>query len=312
MTTPPVIILDTDMGNDIDDALALVMVHELQRMGECSLAGITISKENPWAAAFTRLVNARCGNPDIPIGVVRNGATPEDGPFIRKIAEPYGQPTECEDAIRLLRKLLRDQPDHSVVLVTIGFFTNVAHLLASDSDDISPLGGRKLVERKVRFVSSMAGNFSHEAASGPDLGNPEFNVRTDIPAARHFVNECPAPIIFSAFEIGSAILFPGALIDEILAIEPGNPVAAGYAAYLQMPYDRQTWDQTAVLYAVRPGERYFDLSAPGVVRIDDQGFTEFAPRPGGLHRHLILREDRSQQVRDTIAELSIRFPHLVS
>ncbi len=312
MKTPPVIILDTDMGNDIDDALALVMLHELQRVGECSLGGITISKGNPWAAAFTRLVNARCGNPDIPIGMVRNGATPEDGRFIRKIAEVHGQPPECDEATRLLRTLLEAQADGAVVLVTIGFFTNVARLLASTPDDISPLGGRELVARKVRFVSSMAGNFCHEVSRGPDLGNPEFNVRTDIPAARDFVSQCPVPIVFSAFEIGSAILFPGAEIEGILVTEPDNPVAAGYAAYLPMPYDRQTWDQTAVLYAVRPEAGYFDLSSPGTVRVDEQGFTEFTPQPGGLHRHLILNEDQSGRVRDTIADLSTRFLILVS
>ena len=34
---PPGVIFDTDMGNDVDDALALAMLHALESRGECRL-----------------------------------------------------------------------------------------------------------------------------------------------------------------------------------------------------------------------------------------------------------------------------------
>lgn len=43
---PVPIILDTDMGNDIDDALALGLIHTLQTRGECRLLAVTLSKDN--------------------------------------------------------------------------------------------------------------------------------------------------------------------------------------------------------------------------------------------------------------------------
>jgi hypothetical protein len=55
-----------------------------------------------------------------------------------------------------------------------------------------------------------------------------------------------------------------------------------------MPYDRQTWDLTSVLYAVRPQSDYFKLSAPGRVTVDDKGQTHFAEASDGRHRYLIL------------------------
>lgn len=297
------------MGNDIDDALALAMLHTLQRQGECRLLGVAISKGNPWASAYTRLVNDCCGDRSIPIGINEAAPTPEEGNFIRKISESHGElPGGEEEAVPMLRRLLAAQPDHSVVLVTIGFFTNVSRLLDSPPDDVSELTGLDLFARKVRFVSSMAGNFRPEENTGPDVGNPEFNIRTDVPAAQNFVSRCPAPIFFSGFEVGAAVRFPSTAIEELLVENPDHPIAAGYAAYLPMPYDRQSWDQTAVLQAVRPEAEYFESSSAGTVKIDDEGYITFEPSEKGLHRHLILPGQNIPTVLAAIITLSTSFP----
>ena len=51
------VIFDTDMGNDIDDALALALLHALESRGECRIIAVTITKDNPWAAPYIDLVN---------------------------------------------------------------------------------------------------------------------------------------------------------------------------------------------------------------------------------------------------------------
>lgn len=60
--TPPAVplIFDTDIGNDVDDVLALGMIHALQSRGECNLLAVTITKDHPLAAAFTDAVNTHC------------------------------------------------------------------------------------------------------------------------------------------------------------------------------------------------------------------------------------------------------------
>src|SRR5687767_15975095 len=75
---PVKLIFDTDMGNDIDDALALGVIHALQSRGECELLAVTITKDNPKAAPFVDLVNTFYGRGDIPIGMVRDGKAPDD------------------------------------------------------------------------------------------------------------------------------------------------------------------------------------------------------------------------------------------
>lgn len=310
----PHIWLDTDMGNDVDDALALTMLHAMQRRGQCRLIGVSVSKDNSWAAPYTQRVNARCGAPELPVGVVQGGATADEGPFIGRLcredaARPAREPGRWPEAVGLLRKTLATQPDASVVIVSIGFYTNLSRLLNSKADAHSPLDGRALIARKVAWVCSMAGNFNPkpEESGGPDMGNPEFNIRTDIPAAVNFINGCPRPIVFSGFEIGANIRFPGAAVEKLLAVDPENPVAKAYALYLPMPYDRQCWDQTAVLYAVRPTAGYFDLSERGRAVIDDSGYSTFAPHSGGLHRHLALNERSQREALEEITRLSCEF-----
>src|SRR5580698_9347158 len=127
------VIFDTDMGNDIDDALGLALLHALESRGECRIIAVTITKDNPWAAPYIDIVNTFYGRPNIPIGMVKgSGVTPEDSPMIRVPAERGLYPhklksgAEAQDAVAVLRQALAGQPDQSVVIVQVGFSTNLA------------------------------------------------------------------------------------------------------------------------------------------------------------------------------------------
>jgi purine nucleosidase len=275
MAADPVpLIFDTDIGNDVDDALALAVIHALESRGEAKLLAVTITKDNRYAAPYIDIVDTFYGRPQVPIGVVKNGKTPEDSAMIRvpvesnKYARRGGAPG---DAVEVLRKVLGGAADGSVVIAQVGFSTNLARLLAAD---------RELVARKVKLLSVMAGAFP--------TGPPEYNVKTDIPSAQKVFEEWPTPIVFSGFEIGKALLFPATAVEHGFTWVKDHPVADAYRAYMKMPYDRPTWDLTAVLYGVRPDAGYFGLSAPGRVTVDEKGVTHFAEVAGGRHRYLLL------------------------
>ena len=282
------VIFDTDMGNDVDDALALAMLHALESRGECRLLAVTVTKDNAWAPVFVDLVNTFYGRGYIPVGMVKaSGVTPLDSPMIRVPAErrkPDGTPlyprrlgsgAEAVDAVPLLRRVLAAARDGSVVMVQVGFSTNLARLL-DDPADV------ELVRRKVKLLSVMAGNFAEPKA--------EFNVQKDTASARKLFDRWPGAVVASGWEIGEAMKFPAARIERDFAWEADHPVVDAYRAYMKMPYDRQTWDLTAALYAVRPEGGYFDLSPPGRIAADDLGRTTFRAEPAGKHRYLILRE----------------------
>lgn len=67
------IILETDIGNDVDDALALGLAYNYVDAGKMNLLAITINKEGSAPGEFVDIMNTFYGHPEIPIGVIRNG-----------------------------------------------------------------------------------------------------------------------------------------------------------------------------------------------------------------------------------------------
>ncbi len=307
------IIFDTDMGNDIDDALALDMLYKFMDAGKIELLGIMSNKNDPRSAEFIDIMGTWYGYPDVPVGIVRDGVdTSADGinsqgvnylqavcemnengvPVFKRSIEDFGS---LPDAYVLYRKLLAGRPDHSVVIVSVGFSTNLARLLDSPADAYSPLTGRELVAEKVRSISVMAGNFVGDRFS-------EYNVNRDIPSARKLFAECPVEINVSPFELGNEICYPGESIENGLDRGVPHPVAEAYKAYLPMPYDRPTWDLTAVLWAVEPADR-FVRSEKGVVVIDPDGLSSFMPCAEGRHYLLSTAEGRKEIIKERFVEL---------
>nr|WP_262481289.1 nucleoside hydrolase [Alistipes sp. An116] len=83
--------------------------------------------------------------------------------------------------------MLASQPDSSVVVISVGFATNLRMLLESAPDSVSNLSGEELVARKVRLLSMMGGNFVNPRAR-------EFNIRYDVLSARTlFERFCLSP-----------------------------------------------------------------------------------------------------------------------
>ena len=53
-TEPVRLVFDTDIGNDVDDVLALGMIHSLQSRGHCELLAVTVTKDNAKAGRVYR------------------------------------------------------------------------------------------------------------------------------------------------------------------------------------------------------------------------------------------------------------------
>lgn len=311
------IILDTDIGNDVDDALALDMLYKYKDQGIVKILGILTNKDTKYAPEFVDIMNTWYGYPKIPIGTISNGVrlddyvnyaenvcvlNNEDGtPMFKRSYKNYDKllPSHI-----LYRKLLAAQPDNSVTVITIGFSTNLARLLETPGDKYSPLTGRELVAKKVRLVSVMGGDF---------IQNPraEFNIVNDIPAAKKLFSEWPGPIIVSPFAVGKAIKFPASVIQNDFNWGIQHPMVQAYLNYRKMPYDRPTWDLTSVLYAVKGAGDFFTVSEPGTVSVTDDGHTVFTPSPDGKHALLSVDKEQAARVKDYFIKLITIKPHTV-
>jgi hypothetical protein len=312
---PVRLIFDTDICGDCDDVLALGMIHSLQSRGQCRLLAVTISVDDELAAPFVDAVNTFYGRGDIPIGVVGKGGVIERSAFL-SLAEVQDEgrfryphdvvlKRPVAGATDLLRATLAAQPDRSVVIAQVGFSTNLARLLASGADRNSPLTGRELVERKVKRLSLMAGAFQ------PIEGNRrylEYNVVKDIASARVLAERWPTPMVYSGFEIGIALPYPAVSIERDYGYVRHHPLAEAYIARNPPPHNRPTWDLTSVLEAVVGDRGYFDVSPPGRVTVESDGFTRFDETSGGRQRFLVLRPERQARVLEALVRLSSQPP----
>lgn len=313
---PVKVIFDTDIGNDVDDVLALSMLHALQSRGECELLGVTVTKPDELAGPFVDVMNNFYGRPNIPIGCIRPSPSEPPSKFLQlanilddgapRYPHKLARGSDAPAATTLLRQLLSRQGDQSVVLIQVGYFSNLGALLDTPGDDNSPLPGRDLVQKKVKYLSLMAGCFDLERQKKNFL---EFNVIKDVPAARKVVAEWPTPMIWSGFEIGVAVPYPAVSILRDYSYVAHHPAAEAYILYNPPPHERPTWDLTATLYGVFPDRGYFDLSPPGRVSIDSDGFTRFTPDENGRDHFLILKENQIGRVREAEVQLATQPPN---
>jgi inosine-uridine nucleoside N-ribohydrolase len=287
------VIFDTDMGNDIDDALALAMLHSLTDRGECELIGVTLTNAHAAAVPYIRMINRFYGRPDLPVGAaihpLKDGT--QDGYMTKALAAASLPATGNADPAPLVLRRLLTASREKVIIVQTGFSTNLAALLASP-------GGAALAKEKVALVVAMAGNFAD--------GAPEYNVKIDAASAKAVFEQWPTPVLFSGFEIGRDLLYPAGSIERDFGYARPHPIAESYRAYQRMPYDRPTWDLTAALEAVRPG-RYFGQSAAGAVTVESNGVTRFATGQGD-RKYLLLDPARKKEVLEVLELLSSEPP----
>jgi hypothetical protein len=136
----------------------------------------------------------------------------------------------------------------------------MAKVLVSVSDEFSELNGEELVEKKVKKMVSMAGEYP---------SGQEHNIQMDVPETDYVLENWPTEIIFSGYKIGEKVKTGIPLINNKNI--QNSPVKEAYVVSIpQQPQDkngRMSWDQTAVLVAVRGAEPYYAL-VPGRNKVD--------------------------------------------
>ncbi len=262
------VILDSDMISDYDDMGALAMLHALADAGECEiLATVSCTRDNGSVAAI-EICNNYYGRPDLPVGCSKSHTAVRGAPkghqkFLdlqRKYPGTfrYANSDDAPDAVRVYREVLAMQPDGSVVLCSLGFLTNMRALLESGPDKFSPLGGRDLVKAKVKKWVAMACCYPR---------GHEYNSDGDAEASMVALEEWPTPIVFTDFQYGRHLYAGRAIAESDFAANPVKDVfKAGLApreSITRKSWDQlaghPSWDESAVLIAVRGEDSYFGL-----------------------------------------------------
>lgn len=279
--TPVALILDTDISSDVDDVGAVAVLHALADQGGVEILAMMVSSGDPWSAGCLDALNTFYGRPDIPIGVVEGESVIHESRFTREIAHQFpndfGIEQKKQTAVALYRKILASSSSRSVIIVSVGYLTNLSHLLQSKSDSISKWEGKTLVREKVKELICMGGQYP---------SGREWNFLHDAASAADVVENWPTPIGFVGFESGVSVLTGSGLKKTA----KNNPLRKSYQLYNGLQ-DRPSWDQMAVLFAVEKRSPSFDLRwafVHGKNRVLATGFNLWRYVPDGPHDHLRL------------------------
>jgi inosine-uridine nucleoside N-ribohydrolase len=256
---PALIIFDTDIAEDYDDVGALTLLHVFADKGEAKILATISSNNFETTVPTISVLNDYFGRQNIPIGVTKHKEPNRPCPqgwaqaIIKKYRHALSLNSEAKEAVALYREILSKQADNSVTIVTVGFFTNIADLLSSSPDQYSPLSGKELVNKKVKQLVSMAARLDEGENSGK-----EYNVCIDTKASQFVFEQWSKPFIISPFEVGAKIFTGIPLIRD--STITNSPVKDAFSIALQKDKNetgRMSWDETAVLAAVRGIEPYF-------------------------------------------------------
>jgi inosine-uridine nucleoside N-ribohydrolase len=180
---PVKLLLDTDIGTDVDDAVALAY---LLAQPDCELLGITtVTGQARERAALASVLCRAANRPEIPL--YPGAEVPLQGeqrqPVAQQAAVLPRWPHQAEfppgQAVDFLRRTIRERPGE-VVLLTIGPLTNAAQLFLSDPEAAGLL----------KALVIMGGCFNPEA---PECQRTEWNVSGD-PAASEIVYRAPVRV----------------------------------------------------------------------------------------------------------------------
>lgn len=209
------------------------------------------------------------------------------------------------DSVKLARKVLAQSGDGSVVYISVGFSTNIAAILRSEPDDISPLSWRELMAKKIKYFSVMGGQY--ETSKNAPKVNREFNIFSDAFSAKFFLENPPAPVFLSGFEVGTELGFPNdAALSGFL---PDSPVGLAYKHYCGYKdgkfsiIDTRLWDLTSVLFAFSP--EYFDVSEIGTVEVGKGEITKFTPADSGRCRYLKIPQGTERKIVDELVRRTL-------
>ena len=252
------ILLDTDIGTDIDDAFALALV---MRSPELELLGVTtVSGDTAARARLAAKLLWESGSQFVPVAAGKPGKplSQEQARWADGFSSPQ---IRQEPALDLLKAEIERRPG-KITLVAIGPLTNVAELIDREPATAS----------KLKRIALMGGSIAHGYGQALEPA-AEYNIASDPKAAQ------------AVFSSGIPILM--APLDATAMLELGPTARHRVFTHLTTLTDSLT-----ILYHLwnRPAPILFDPMAVALliepdlcqtknlaIRVDSKGFTRVAP-----------------------------------
>lgn len=258
------VIFDTDLGTDVDDALALAVLlgaPEVEIRAVTTVYGDTLLRArlaSRYAGLARRRVRAVAGT-----GPTRSGRevwwAGHEGTLHEQLEK---EPVDPADAVDVMVDAVLAEPG-AIDIVAVGPLTNLAAAIDRDG----------AFARSVRRLWLMGGSFESD--------EPEHNVRSDVDAAAR-VFESGIPTTIATLEATRRVRLESEQIDVIAR---SGPLGAALERDIHQwwAFWNETWnvphDPVTVLALTQPS--LFTLSEPGRVEVSPVGVTRFVPDAKG-------------------------------
>ena len=278
------IILDTDIGDDIDDVYALALLAtrpNVQLLGVTTAWGQTRERAE-LAAKFLKVI----GRTDVPVYVGRRGDA--------KIRDQYlwakgytGRGIKSEEAVAFLKRSI-DQHPGEITIVAVGPLVNIGDLLSRYPD----------VKPKIKRIVIMGGAV-HVGYNNQSPPVAEWNIKCD-PAAARIVYGGGVPLVMAGLEVTTMMQIDAARQRQLYAC--GTPLTDALSALTHLwgnPVPT-LYDPVAVAYAL--GEAHCDEEQKHVTVMDD-GVTKITD---GAPNCTVLINARKDQFLDWFVDVMVK------
>ncbi len=267
------VLLDTDIGSDIDDAVALAY---LLRQPRCELVGITtVSGDVARRAACAEVICRAAGRGEVPIHcgaseVLLMGPGQPGVPQYEAIrGRPHRAIRVAGTAVDFMRETIRNRPGE-ITLLTIGPYTNAAILFAADPE----------VPGLLKRVVSMGGIFFGEGEKR------EWNALVD-PVATAMVYRTALPRHLSVgLDVTLKCRMRAEVVRERFKLSPLDVVAEMAEVWFSHADELTFHDPLAAAVIFWPSIcEYVEGDIAVSIDADEKraGQTRFSMRSGGRH-----------------------------
>lgn len=269
------VIIDTDIGDDIDDAFAVALAlksPELEILGISTTFGDTEAR-----AKIVDRILGEAGRSDVP--VLAGTPTHTTNPMSQRRYGEGGHFAKAthRNSVDFILDQIRRYPNE-ITLVAIGPLMNVGALIDKDPQTFLKL------KRVVMMGGSIYCGYSETGICPGPAQSPEWNIINDIPAAKKlFLSRVPLYVMpldstqLKLDEVKRAYLFRQATpLTDALTL-------------LYHEWGQQTptlFDPMTVSYILNP---QICAVEPMHILVDDKGFTR--PEPGPPNAQVCLRSD---------------------
>ena len=287
------VIVDTDIGDDIDDAFALAL---LLRAPELKIEAVTTSFGD--TALRTRLVRRllrEAGRDDIAVGT--GPATPDTTRFTQSAWAAGGSAQPAPDAVTLLLDRLHAAPAGTITLIALAPLTTIGRAIARDPS------GFKRLRQVIMMGGSVRRGYGHSPGTTSDTPSAEYNVRSDPSDVRRLIGS-GVPVTLMPLD-ATEIALPGQLRHDIFA--QADPVDRALAQLYAQWAANNPWGPVPVVFDVVPVAYWLDPTVCDAVPIDltvrDDGATVARTGPANVRACLAINRAK---VLDLLANHLVR------